>query len=45
MSARSYEGEDELSSLVALMIAPLVVWIGVFLYLMNLDAKVRKLNR
>lgn len=34
-----------MSSLTALMIAPLVVWAGVFAYLMHLDSKVRQLNK
>lgn len=31
--------------LLAYMIAPLIVWIGVFLYMLRLDLRVRELTR
>lgn len=38
-------GGRGVDSLLIAMAAPLVVWFGVFAYLVHLDAKVRKLGR
>jgi CcmD family protein len=35
----------DLSSLVAFMIAPLVIWIGLFLYLLSLDRQIKRLKK
>ncbi|MDO8589005.1 MAG: CcmD family protein [Armatimonadota bacterium] len=34
-----------MSPLTAVMIAPLIVWIGVFLYMLRLDLQVKELKR
>jgi len=34
-----------MSGLVAFMIAPLIVWVGLFLYLLAIDRQVRDLKR
>jgi CcmD family protein len=34
-----------MSPLMALMLAPLIVWIGVFLFLLRLDGQVKELRR
>jgi CcmD family protein len=34
-----------MNSLVAFMIAPLIVWIGLFLYLLSIDQQVKELKK
>ncbi|MBI2842411.1 MAG: CcmD family protein [Armatimonadetes bacterium] len=34
-----------MSALVAFMIAPLIVWVGLFIYLLSIDRQVRELKK